>query len=160
MCAWDVGCGRHAVVDPAYPPERQIIYLTVAKPKGFITLQRAGELQAEVSKVCFFGSRSPDVTDTPPDRVASARVVCLVHDGAPSIQFIADNLNILCHIPALAADDDGILAGVSTVNPCIEIGPDDIGTLSFTSGSTGIPKGATVGAQPARSKKGRRGGSH
>ena len=57
-------------------------------------------------------------------------------------QFIAEHLEILSYIEALAADTDGVLAGMSAEDPDVEIGPDDIGTLSFTSGSTGIPKGA------------------
>ena len=50
-------------------------------------------------------------------------------------------MQIVSYIEALSADEDGILAGISAENPNVEIGPDDIGTLSFTSGSTGIPKG-------------------
>jgi acyl-CoA synthetase (AMP-forming)/AMP-acid ligase II len=56
-------------------------------------------------------------------------------------QFIQEQLQIVSFIEALSADEDGVLAGVSAGNPGIEIGPEDIGTLSFTSGSTGIPKG-------------------
>jgi len=76
------------VIDPAYPSERQIIYLEVSEPKGFITLQKAGNLMPDVQTYI---------------------------------------LEALDKIPA--------------TNPKIEIGPNDIGTLSFTSGSTGRPKG-------------------
>ena len=33
-----------SVIDPAYPPARQNIYLSVAKPKGLIGLEKAGTL--------------------------------------------------------------------------------------------------------------------
>jgi len=38
------------VIDPAYPPERQVIYLEVSEPRGFITLEKAGKLMPEVQK--------------------------------------------------------------------------------------------------------------
>jgi len=93
------------VIDPLYPPERQIIYLQVSEPKGLITIRAAGELHADVQ------------------------------------DYIKTKLSIQAYIPALAPDSEGVLANVSIENPNIPIGPDDIGTLSFTSGSTGIPKG-------------------
>lgn len=39
------------VIDPAYPPERQIVYLRVALPKALITISKAGPLHADVVKV-------------------------------------------------------------------------------------------------------------
>ena len=32
-----------SVLDPLYPPDRQVIYLDVSKPRGLIILQRATE---------------------------------------------------------------------------------------------------------------------
>lgn len=105
------------LLDPAYPPDRQNIYLSVAVPRGIILLKRTGTLH-------------------------------------PSVRaYIQENLEIKCEIPALEIADDGFLRGGEVVggdaldsirnadDVNVVIGPDSIGTLSFTSGSTGIPKG-------------------
>lgn len=110
-----------SVIDPAYPPSRQNIYLQVAKPRALIVLAKAGVLQHSVR------------------------------------QCIKDELDLRIEIPALELLDNGnvrggnvsgggsdaldeaqSLAGESTN---VVLGPDSVGTLSFTSGSTGIPKG-------------------
>ena len=106
-------------LDPAYPPARQIIYLSVAKPRGLVVLSKAGVL----------------------------------HDDVRT--YITDNLQIKVEVPALELLDDGTLNGGDVdgvdvllsdtekkdVEPGVVLGPDSVGTLSFTSGSTGIPKG-------------------
>ncbi|KAI9314974.1 L-aminoadipate-semialdehyde dehydrogenase [Dichotomocladium elegans] len=108
-----------SVIDPAYPPARQEIYLSVAKPRGLIVLQEAGEIASSVR------------------------------------DYIKKEQDIVCEIPKLKLRKDGSLAGGSingadildsvrnkaAQNCDVVIGPDSIGTLSFTSGSTGIPKG-------------------
>ena len=106
-----------SVIDPAYPPNRQTIYLSVAKPKGLVILQKAGELHVTVE------------------------------------EYIKENLEIVCRVPGLLLCENGDLLGGklsssdvfaegrNAENPNIALGPDSIGTLSFTSGSTGIPKG-------------------
>ncbi|KAJ3001000.1 large subunit of alpha-aminoadipate reductase [Globomyces sp. JEL0801] len=109
-----------SVIDPAYPPERQCIYLQVSKPQGLVVLKKAGVL-------------SPTVR-----------------------AYIEENLAIVCEIPMLEIHNDGTVEGGKDSNgvdllsrfqtkgqifPGIKLGPDSIGTLSFTSGSTGIPKG-------------------
>ncbi|KAJ3217331.1 large subunit of alpha-aminoadipate reductase [Dinochytrium kinnereticum] len=110
-----------SVIDPAYPPNRQVIYLSVAQPRGLVVLRKAGTLHEEVTT------------------------------------YIKDKLSIQCFVPALEILDGGELLGGKTEaapgdvlehvkdlggqDVGIEIGPDSIGTLSFTSGSTGIPKG-------------------
>ncbi|EST07660.1 AMP-binding enzyme C-terminal domain protein [Kalmanozyma brasiliensis GHG001] len=110
-----------SVIDPAYPPSRQNVYLQVAKPRALIVLAKAGTLQPIVRKC------------------------------------IQEELELRTEIPALELLDDGSvrggaasqggqdilakqqsLAGESTN---VILGPDSVGTLSFTSGSTGIPKG-------------------
>ena len=104
-------------LDPAYPPARQCVYLKVSQPKGLIVLAKAGILSEEVK------------------------------------EFIKNELVIKSSLPALELKDDGTLSGgldgngddclqsASSKFPGIVLGPDSIGTLSFTSGSTGIPKG-------------------
>ncbi|KNC99692.1 L-aminoadipate-semialdehyde dehydrogenase [Spizellomyces punctatus DAOM BR117] len=108
-----------SVIDPAYPPSRQNIYLSVAKPRGLVILRKAGELHEDVRG------------------------------------YIKDNLDIKCEVPALEILDDGLLVGGSStgtdvlaphqnnasIEPAVVLGPDSGCTLSFTSGSTGIPKG-------------------
>ncbi|WPK24055.1 hypothetical protein PUMCH_001311 [Australozyma saopauloensis] len=110
-----------SVIDPAYPPARQIVYLTVAKPQGLIGLEKAGTLDL------------------------------LVED------YIRDELNIIAKIPQLKIQDDGSLVGGNlpgTSGDCLStyesfkdtptgvvVGPDNNPTLSFTSGSEGLPKG-------------------
>lgn len=105
--------------DPAYPPSRQTIYLKVAKPRALIVLKGAGVLNPTVR------------------------------------EFITTELQIRVEVPALdftpnktivggEVDGKDVLTGtqkLSEVDPNVSLGPDSIGTLSFTSGSTGIPKG-------------------
>ena len=74
----------------------------------------------------------------------------------PSVrEFLSNSLKIRVEVPALEFSPTGeILGGVvndvdvlksryhlSETDPNVILGPDSIGTLSFTSGSTGIPKG-------------------
>jgi len=109
-----------SVIDPAYPPSRQNIYLEVAQPKGLIVLKKAG----------------------------------ILHESVEA--YIRDNLQITTRIPALEFNTEGVLKGgeengqdifdsvrdeFEAKEPGVVIGPDSVGTLSFTSGSTGIPKG-------------------
>ncbi|KAI8370997.1 L-aminoadipate-semialdehyde dehydrogenase [Blakeslea trispora] len=110
-----------SVIDPAYPPTRQEIYLSVAKPRGLIVLKEAGKIADSVR------------------------------------DYIKKEQDIICEIPDLKLNKDGYLLGGSLSEgnddvldsvrekesqlTDVVIGPDSIGTLSFTSGSTGIPKG-------------------
>lgn len=118
-----IGVGWHQVMnfflDPAYPPARQEIYLSVANPRGLIVIQEAGVIAESVR------------------------------------EYIKKEQDIVCEIPSLKLHKDGTLAGghsdgkdvldsvrsKASQNAGVVIGPDSIGTLSFTSGSTGIPKG-------------------
>lgn len=108
------------IVDPAYPPSRQTIYLKVAQPRALVVLKGAGKI-------------GPTVRD-----------------------FISDELKIRVEVPALELLPDGSITGgtqsgendvlgshahLADVDPNVVLGPDSVGTLSFTSGSTGIPKG-------------------
>jgi non-ribosomal peptide synthetase component F len=94
------------VVDPAYPPARQNIYLSVAKPRGIITLKAAVE---------------------PPQDVED---------------YIAKELDLKCRLDKLTTNADiDALSSCPPEYPGVEVSGDDVATLSFTSGSTGIPKG-------------------
>ncbi|EDO15610.1 hypothetical protein Kpol_1006p6 [Vanderwaltozyma polyspora DSM 70294] len=106
-----------SVIDPAYPPARQNVYLSVAKPRGLIVIRSAGKLDQ------------------------------LVED------FITNELEIVSRIPSIAIQDDGKVEGDIANDPLskfvqlqdtrtgVIVGPDSNPTLSFTSGSEGIPKG-------------------
>lgn len=112
-----------SVIDPAYPPSRQNIYLSVAKPQALVVLKKAGKLSEEVE------------------------------------QYISENLSLKTHVPALEILSDGFLVGsgkygdnqdediFAPVIPLrhqgtgVVVGPDCNPTLSFTSGSEGVPKG-------------------
>ncbi|EGW34810.1 alpha-aminoadipate reductase [Spathaspora passalidarum NRRL Y-27907] len=110
-----------SVIDPAYPPSRQNIYLSVARPRALIGLEKAGQLDQLV------------------------------------VDYIKDELDVISTIPQLRVNDDGSLVGGSiegSSGDCLAdyqkfkdqrtgviVGPDSNPTLSFTSGSEGIPKG-------------------
>ncbi|KAG8685872.1 large subunit of alpha-aminoadipate reductase, partial [Ceratobasidium sp. 394] len=114
-----------SVIDPAYPPTRQTVYLKVAKPRGLIVLRGAGAIHATVR-----------------DFITSELAIRI---EVPALEFLDDN-----GVPRIAggAIPDSTPADVlegsrhlADTDPSVVIGPDSIGTLSFTSGSTGIPKG-------------------
>ena len=108
-----------SVIDPAYPPSRQNIYLQVAQPKALVVIKKAGKLSS------------------------------LVRD------YLSQELDILTEVPELAIQDDGSLLGgdiegkdvladqvaLKAQGTGVVVGPDSNPTLSFTSGSEGIPKG-------------------
>jgi L-aminoadipate-semialdehyde dehydrogenase len=70
-------------------------------------------------------------------------------------EFLSTELKIRVEVPALAISSTGQIFGgandgidvlksqirLAETDPNVILGPDSIGTLSFTSGSTGIPKG-------------------
>jgi L-aminoadipate-semialdehyde dehydrogenase len=107
-------------IDPAYPASRQNVYLQVAQPRGLVVLKGAGQINPTVR------------------------------------EFLSTELKIRVEIPALEILPGGILQGgagpdgtdilahhvsLADIDPNVTHGPDSIGTMSFTSGSTGIPKG-------------------
>ncbi|QRV97951.1 L-aminoadipate-semialdehyde dehydrogenase [Ceratobasidium sp. AG-Ba] len=114
-----------SVIDPAYPPTRQAVYLKVAKPRGLIVLRGAGAIHPTVREF---------ITSELAIRIEVPALEFLDDNGTPRIaggtmpeENSADVLEASKHL----ADTD----------PSVVIGPDSVGTLSFTSGSTGIPKG-------------------
>ncbi|KAF9069460.1 hypothetical protein BDP27DRAFT_1325376 [Rhodocollybia butyracea] len=104
-----------SVIDPAYPPERQIVYLSVARPKAVIILQGAQD-------------------DNPVD---------------PSVRgyWEKDLGGVKVCVEGVSLGEDGAVYAdggtleENTNNPGVVLGPDSVATLSFTSGSTGVPKG-------------------
>ena len=112
-----------SVIDPAYPPDRQIIYLEVAQPRGLVIIERAtreaGHLADKVR--AFIQDQLQIVTEVPGLEIQSSGNVLggSVHGH-----------DILEPLQAKKSKAPGIL-----------IGPDSTPTLSFTSGSEGKPKG-------------------
>ncbi|KAJ7432893.1 alpha-aminoadipate reductase Lys1p [Mycena galericulata] len=109
-----------SVIDPAYPAARQILYLEVAQPRGLVVLKGAGTINPAVR------------------------------------EFLATDLKIRVEVPAVEVLPSGEIFGgrhdsnedvlkshshLGSTDPNVTLGPDSIGTLSFTTGSTGIPKG-------------------
>ncbi|KAF8678814.1 alpha-aminoadipate reductase Lys1p [Rhizoctonia solani] len=114
-----------SVIDPAYPPTRQTVYLKVARPRGLIVLKGAGAIHSTVRDF---------ITDELAIRVEVPALEFLQQDGKPEIAggdaHEAEPTDVLGSSKHLANTD-----------PNVVLGPDSVGTLSFTSGSTGIPKG-------------------
>ncbi|KAL4879088.1 L-aminoadipate-semialdehyde dehydrogenase large subunit [Aspergillus karnatakaensis] len=114
-----------SVLDPQYPHDRQKILLEVANPRFIVHIQRAAEESGPIAETVS--------------------------------KFIASELSIKATVPALRLHDDGQLFGgviegqgqdclqpfesAKQKLPDVEVGPDSVPTLSFTSGSEGKPKG-------------------
>lgn len=107
--------------DPAYPPNRQTIYLEVAQPRALVILALAGALLPSVRAYV--------------EEKLSIRV------EIPALQILASGH--LLGSTSIESSDDVLASSQSLATQPLNIplGPDSIATLSFTSGSTGIPKG-------------------
>ncbi|KAE8355816.1 hypothetical protein BDV28DRAFT_128172 [Aspergillus coremiiformis] len=112
-----------SVIDPAYPPERQCIYLDVARPRALINIEKATNDSGELSdKVRSFIQENLQLRTEVP-------ALALRDDG--SLQGGAINgQDVLANEVPLGSKSVGVV-----------VGPDSIPTLSFTSGSEGRPKG-------------------
>ncbi|KAI9816801.1 MAG: putative NRPS-like protein biosynthetic cluster [Pycnora praestabilis] len=114
-----------SVVDPAYPPDRQIIYLDVARPKALVIIEKALREEGKLSdQVRTWIEENLDLRAAVPG-------LELLDDGS-LIGGLIDNYgeDVLLPQQPLKGKHPGIL-----------IGPDSCPTLSFTSGSEGRPKG-------------------
>ena len=108
-------------IDPAYPPSRQTIYLGVAQPRALIVLKGAGRINPNVRK--FINSE------------LNIRV------EVPALQLLGGSEVVGGSLEEGSADVLSPQIRLAETDPNVAIGPDSIGTLSFTSGSTGVPKG-------------------
>ena len=112
-----------SVLDPLYPPERQVIYLDVSRPRGIIVLQRAIEEAGPLAKVV-----NDFVVQTLELRVQ-----------IPALELLDDGTLIGGTVNGEDCLEEQ--ASYKTYMPDILVGPDSTPTLSFTSGSEGRPKG-------------------
>lgn len=110
-----------SVVDPAYPPERQNIYLSVAQPRGLVVLRKAGTL---APSVLDYINKNLDLRTT-----------------VPSLELLDDGSLVGGKLDGAAADVLDAAQSLRAQGTGIVVGPDSTPTLSFTSGSEGVPKG-------------------
>lgn len=112
-----------SVIDPSYPPDRQIIYLDVARPRALVVIDKATREAGKLSdKVRSFIAETLDLRVEIP-------AVELKDDGT-LLGGSVGGKDVLADLVALKADGPNVL-----------VGPDSTPTLSFTSGSEGRPKG-------------------
>ncbi|KAL8834746.1 MAG: hypothetical protein Q9170_003623 [Blastenia crenularia] len=112
-----------SVIDPAYPPDRQIIYLDVAKPKALIIIEKASQEAGRIStQVRSYITENLNLKTEIPG--------LMLQDGGTLTGGRIDGQDVLAPQAHLVGKVLGIV-----------IGPDDTPTLSFTSGSEGRPKG-------------------
>ena len=109
------------VPDPAYPAYRQNIYLRVTKPRALVVLRGAGSISQVVREFI------------------SAELKIKVE--VPALEFSPNHDILGGPLAGQEVDVLGASRHLGDVDPSVALGPDSIGTLSFTSGSTGIPKG-------------------
>ena len=113
-----------SVIDPAYPSDRQIIYLDVARPKALVVIDKATRDAGPIGRsVSDWIKQNLDLrTEVPALKLAD--------DGSlagGSLHGTEDVLSASASKKAFAPD--------------VLVGPDSTPTLSFTSGSEGRPKG-------------------
>ena len=113
-----------SVIDPAYPPDRQIIYLEVAQPRALVVIEKATKEAGKLTdKVRSFIEENLQLKTEVPG--------LLIKDDGTLLGGSVDGTDILSPQTVLAAKK----------SPGIVLGPDSTPTLSFTSGSEGRPKG-------------------
>ncbi|MCJ1280937.1 large subunit of alpha-aminoadipate reductase [Xylographa opegraphella] len=114
-----------SVIDPAYPPDRQVIYLDVAKPRGLVVIRKASQEAGELTEhVRSYISKNLHLRTEVPG--------LMLRDDGKLIggSIIENGKDVLQEQLALAGNTPGVV-----------VGPDSTPTLSFTSGSEGRPKG-------------------
>jgi L-aminoadipate-semialdehyde dehydrogenase len=111
------------VLDPAYPPARQQIYLEVSQPKALITIGKARDEN---------GTFAPRVQKYM-DEELSLKI------QVPELRMSDDG-----HLTGGQVDGKEVFTDTESkalAPPDVIVGPDSISILSFTSGTTSTPKG-------------------
>lgn len=112
-----------SVIDPAYPPERQNIYLDVARPRALVNIAKATRDAGELSDIVrtFINGNLELRTEIP---------ALALHDDGTLTGGPLNGQDVFASQIELKSKPVGVV-----------VGPDSIPTLSFTSGSEGRPKG-------------------
>jgi len=113
-----------SVIDPLYPPARQIIYLDVARPRALVVIKKATENAGGfAAEVTDWITENLDLRTTVPE-------LYLRDDGGVEGGKVKTGQDALDDAQAQKERLPGVV-----------VGPDSTPTLSFTSGSEGRPKG-------------------
>ena len=112
-----------SVIDPSYPPDRQNIYLDVARPRALVVIDKATREAGELTeKVRGFMKENLQLRTEVPGLE--------LKDDGTLVGGNTDGIDVLSGQQALREKSPGVI-----------VGPDSTPTLSFTSGSEGRPKG-------------------
>jgi L-aminoadipate-semialdehyde dehydrogenase len=112
-----------SVIDPSYPPDRQNIYLDVARPRALVVIDKATREAGELTeKVKSFIKENLQLRTEVPGLELKADGT-LVGGSIGGKDVLTPQLHL------------------KSKSPGVVVGPDSIPTLSFTSGSEGRPKG-------------------
>lgn len=112
-----------SVIDPSYPPDRQNIYLDVAKPRALVVIEKATREAGELTeKVRNF------ITEN-----------LHLRTEVPGLELLDDGSLVGGKVNGKDVLQDQV--ALKSKGPGVVVGPDSIPTLSFTSGSEGRPKG-------------------
>jgi L-2-aminoadipate reductase len=112
-----------SVIDPAYPPERQNIYLDVARPRALVIIEKASKQAGDLSEQVrsFMNENLQLRTEIP---------ALALQDNGGLVGGVIDGQDVFTKQAHLKSRAVGVV-----------VGPDSTPTLSFTSGSEGRPKG-------------------
>jgi len=110
-----------SILDPAYPPTRQKIYLEVAQPRALVNIARATD---EAGPLAPIVRRYIDEELQLKAEVPSLRI------GDNGVLSGGEGSDLFAQVRTKASSP-----------PDRQVGPDSAPTLSFTSGSEGRPKG-------------------
>ena len=120
-----IRCFGNVLITSRYPPDRQTIYLDVARPRGLIVIEKASKEEGRLSdQVREWIKENLELRAELPG-------LELLNDGTVVGGSVDDDgQDVLLHQQSLKSKHPGII-----------VGPDSPPTLSFTSGSEGRPKG-------------------
>ncbi|KAK3679479.1 large subunit of alpha-aminoadipate reductase [Recurvomyces mirabilis] len=112
-----------SVIDPAYPSDRQIIYLDVAKPRALVVIEKA---------TTDAGPLSESVRDYISKELR-------LRTEVPALK-LQDDGSVMGGVLGTSKDCLDVSQAKKSDLPGVVVGPDSTPTLSFTSGSEGRPK--------------------
>jgi L-aminoadipate-semialdehyde dehydrogenase len=112
-----------SVIDPSYPPDRQNIYLDVARPRALVVIDKATKEAGHLTeKVRNFIKEN-----------------LYLRTEVPGLELKDDGTLVGGNIDGRDVLAEQVL--LKSKGPGVIVGPDSTPTLSFTSGSEGRPKG-------------------